>query len=149
MLPARIRAESGWSDVCILNVSSRGLQIRSIRGAAPGSTVELRHGDHVIVARVVWYNGTRAGLRAEERVPVEAIVTMARAAMVQPPAAGGLPVVERRKQPRTHEDHRLRARATEFASVGLIAIFFAATVFSMVEQAFARPLAMVRAALGS
>ena len=143
-----MHAESGWSDVCILNVSSRGLQIRSIRGAAPGSTVELRHGDHVIIARVVWHNGTRAGLSAEDRVPVEAIVTMARAAMAQP-AASELPVIERRKQPRTHEDHRVRARALEFASVGLIAIFLAATVFSMVEQAFARPLAMVRTALGS
>ncbi|MEP7130542.1 MAG: hypothetical protein ABI770_05380 [Sphingomicrobium sp.] len=139
--------ESGWSDVCILNVSSRGLQIRSIRGAAPGSTVELRHGDHVIVARVVWHNGTRAGLRAEDRVPVETIVIMARAAEVQPQAAA-LPVADRRKRPRTHEEHRLRSRALEFASVGLIAIVLAATVFSMVEQAFAPPLAMVRTALG-
>lgn len=144
-----MRSESGWSDVCILNVSSRGLQIKSIRDAAPGSTVELRHGEHVIVARVVWRNGTRSGLRASDRVPVEAIVTSARAAKVRPAAVpAGRPVAERRKQPRTHDQHRLRSRAVEFASMGLIGVFLAATLFSMVEQAFARPLAMVRAALG-
>jgi energy-converting hydrogenase Eha subunit A len=36
----------------------------------------------------------------------------------------------------------------EFASVAIIAGSLAATLFSMVEQAFARPLALVQAALG-
>jgi hypothetical protein len=50
---------------------------------------------------------------------------------------------------RSHEDNRLRARAVEFASVALIASVIVVGNFAMVEQALARPLALVRVALGS
>ena len=149
MLPARMRAETGWADACILNVSSRGLLIISSRVGGEGSSVELRHGSHAIVARVVWRKGTRAGLRAEARVPVEEIVILSRATalpLTAPTWSGG----ERRQQPRaaSHEESRLKSRMMEFASIVVIGISLAAPMFSMVEQAFARPLAMVAAALG-
>ena len=49
LLPARMRTSAGWSDACILNVSSRGALIHAKRPITQGSVVELRHGDHVIV----------------------------------------------------------------------------------------------------
>ena len=142
-----MRGDSGWSDACILNLSSRGLLINSGRPAAEGSVVELRHGDHVIVARVIWRKGTRSGLRTQDRVPVEEIVTGKQAPALRL-TAPQWPAAERRKQPRTHEENRLRSRVLEFASVAVIGGFLAATLFSMVEQAFARPLAAVHSALG-
>lgn len=149
VLPARLRAETGWADACILNVSSRGLLITSSRVGGEGSTVELRHGQYAIVARVVWRKGTRAGLRAEARVPVEEIVTESRSSALQltAPTWSG---PERRKRPRpaSHDESRLKSRMIEFASIAVIGASLAATLFSMVEQAFARPLAMVTAALG-
>ena len=149
MLAARLRADAGWGDACILNVSSRGLLITSSRVGGEGSTVELRHGPHAIVARVVWRKGTRAGLRAESGVPVEEIVTMSRAAGLQLTARDWCGAERRQTvRARSAEQSRFKARLLEFASVVIIGVSLAASAFSMVQQAFARPLAMVTAALG-
>src|SRR4051794_34204558 len=59
MLPARMRTSAGWSDACILNVSSRGLLVHTRLATPDGATVELCHGEHVIIARVVWRQGPR------------------------------------------------------------------------------------------
>src|SRR5690349_10239243 len=96
VLPARMRLGTSWSDTCILNVSSRGLMIHTGRQVAKGTQVELRRGDHIILARVVWRDGGRAGLQAEERVPIEEIVTIGQSSALQLTAVPG----ERRRQPR-------------------------------------------------
>ena len=148
MLHARMRASSGWTDACILNVSSRGLLINaSATGAVTGTEVELRHGAHVIVAEVVWRKGTRAGLRTDQRVPVDEIMALSNAPVLQL-TAGQWPHVDRRTRLRPYEESRQRSRMLEFAGVVVIAVSLAGALFSMVEQAFARPLAMVEAALG-
>jgi len=138
-----------WSDACILNISSRGLMIQASRAAPEGSIIELWKGDRVIVATVVWRKGVRAGLRSEDRLPVEEIMSLAQTPGLQLTAATGRAPYDRRKRPRTHEDSRSRARMMEFASVAVIAASLAGVAVVMVEQAFARPLAMVSAALGS
>ena len=146
VLPARIRHEASWSDACILNVSSRGLLIHTSRQAPTGSQIELRRGNHVIVARVVWRDGAKAGLRADERVPIEEIVTLGQSQVLQL-SAGACPP-ERRKYPRAEDRYRLRARAFEFAGVVAIGASLAGGAILLVEEAFARPLAIVQAALG-
>lgn len=137
-----------WTDACILNVSSGGLLIRSSRAAPQGSIVELWKGDCVIVARVVWRTGVRAGLHCEERVPVEEIMSLAQSPGLQLTAAER-PPYERRKRPRTHEQSRWRGRAFEFGSVVVIALSLAVVSYGLVERALARPLSRVQAALGS
>ena len=143
VVPARLRHGSSWTDACILNVSSRGLMIHTGRPVERGTEVEIRRGDHVIVAKVVWREGGRAGLRSDDRVPIEDIVTAGQSTALQLTAGG-----ERRKQPRTEEQSRLHARAIEFAGVIALAITLAGPGFTMVQGAFARPLAAVEAALG-
>jgi hypothetical protein len=145
VLPARIRHGASWSDACILNLSSRGLLIHTSRPAPTGSQIELRRGDHSIVARVVWRDGAKAGLRAEDRVPIEEIVTLGQSQVLQLTASGQ----ERRKSPRPDDRRRLRGRALEFASVVVIGASLAGGAVLLVEEAFSRPLAMVQAALGS
>ena len=144
-----MRDGSGWTDACILNVSSHGLLINATVAGAPatGSMIELRHGDHVIAGEIIWRKGTRAGLRTDQRVPVEEIMALGTASALQL-TAGEWPRAERRKRPRSHDESRLRSRAIEFAGVALIAASLAGAVFSMVEAAFARPLAAVQSALG-
>jgi hypothetical protein len=144
VVPARLRHGASWSDACILNISSRGLMIHTGRPIARGAEVELRRGDHVIVARVVWRDGGRAGLRSEERVPIDDIVTLGQSPALQLTAASG----ERRKHRRPGERSRIQGRAIEFAGVLVIAVSLAGAGFTMVESAFARPLAVVAAALG-
>ena len=94
VLPARMRHGAAWSDACILNVSSRGLLIHTSRQAPMGSEIELRRGEHVILARVVWRDGAKVGLRADDRVPIEEIVTLGQSRVLQLSAGGS---VERRK----------------------------------------------------
>jgi hypothetical protein len=145
-VPARLRHGAAWTDACILNISSRGLMIHTGRQIAKGAQVEVRRGDHVIIARVVWRDGGRAGLRAEDRLPVEDIMTLGQSSALQLTAAGS---VERRKHTRPEERGRLQGRAMEFATVIAIGACLSVGGFNMVEAAFARPLEIVSAALGN
>ena len=118
MLRARMRTNWGWSDACILNVSSRGLLINAGAAAAlTGGRIELWHGEQVIVGTVIWRQGTRAGLQSDDQVPVDDILAISQAPSLQL-TAGQWPGVERRKRPRSDDDSRLRARAMEFAAIG-------------------------------
>lgn len=143
VMPARLRHGASWSDACILNISSRGLMIHTGRPIVQGTEVEIRRGDQIIVARVVWRDGGRAGLRSEDRVPIEEIVSLAKAPPLQLTAgddAGG-------RNPRAHDRSRSHGRAIEFTSLLVIAASLAGAGFSMVESAFARPMALVTAVL--
>jgi hypothetical protein len=144
VVPARLRHGASWSDACILNISSRGLMIHTGRQLNRGTEVEIRRGDHVIVARVVWREGGRAGLRADDRVPVEDIVTLGQSPALQLTAATG----ERRKHSRPEERNRHRGRAIEFAGIVAVTAALAVAGLMMVQAAFAQPLSVVTAALG-
>lgn len=144
VVPARLRHGAAWTDACILNISSRGLMIHTGRQVAKGTQVEVRRGDHVIIARVVWRDGGRAGLRAEDRVPIEAIMTLGQSQALQLTAGPA----ERRKHRRPQERSRLQRRAMEFGTVIAIGACLAAAGLSMVQAAFARPVELVSAALG-
>lgn len=149
VLPARLRSGVQWSDTCILNISSRGLMIHSGRAAPKGSVVEIRRGEHVIVARVVWRDGARVGLKSDDRLPVENIMSLTQCRSLRLVADGG-ECVERRKRVRSASgDSRVRARACEFAGVGMIVLALALGVWAMAQEAFAAPLAQIEAALGS
>ena len=148
VLPARVRVHSSWCDACILNISSRGLMIQVSRGAPSADTVELRRGEHVIVARVVWRNGSRAGLRSDDRLPVEEILSQSQAPALQLTAPDGRLVERRRQHRRDHERSRQHGRLFEFASIGVIGCGLGLTLFNMIEQAFAKPMGAIRAALG-
>ena len=143
---ARLRIGASWSDACILNVSSRGVLIHAPQPPQRGSYVELRRGDQVIIGRVMWSKGSRAGLRAQDRVPIEAIVT-SKAAEGLRLTAPGHRAVERRRTARTNELSRWRARAFEFASIAALGAVLSITLVSVVSRAVAEPLSRVRTAL--
>jgi len=141
MLPARMRTSAGWSDACILNVSSRGLLVHTRLATPDGATVELFHGEHVIIARVVWRQGPRVGLAAEDRVPIEQILTLGRSVPLQ------LPSQARRRRQRAHERSREHSRLIEFVGVAGIAITLSVAATIMVSDVLAAPMARVRVAL--
>ncbi|HWU92580.1 MAG TPA: PilZ domain-containing protein [Sphingomicrobium sp.] len=146
VVPARMRLGARWSDACILNVSARGLLIHAPEPPQRGSYVELRRGEQVIIGRVMWSSGSRAGVRAQDRVPVEAIVTAKAAQSLRLTAGDGRPV-ERRHAPRHHERSRLRGRAMEFATMAAIGATLSVAAVSMMAEAFAQPLSRVGMAL--
>ena len=148
VLPARVRVGARWSDACILNISSRGLMIRTGNGITEGSVVEIRRGDHAIFARVMWREGPKAGLQVDEPLPVEEIMTLAQTGALQVTAADSLSMDRRKKKRPVYEDSRLRARAIQFVVSVAIAVGLSAAIFSMAQHALVRPMAMVTAALG-
>ena len=146
MIRARMRSGVSWHDVCILNLSRRGLGIQAAEPPQRGTYVEICRGSQVIVARVMWAKGHRAGLHSQDAIAVQALVR-------EDPAndRGAAPNVERRRAPRSmqqrHERSRLIARTMEFACVGLAGLAFGLVALGSIEQALARPIAQVRAAL--
>ena len=146
IMPARLRSCSGWTDACILNISSRGLLVHSARTGPQGSLVELWRGEHVIVARVVWQDGARAGLQTEDRLPVEQILSLnASSAMTltaAQPVAGNDAVPQRRRS-----DRRSQGRMIEYAGVVVIACSLAVTAFDLVIETLGKPMALIEQAL--
>lgn len=72
-LPARLRTDGTWGDATVLNMSSRGLMIRTQQAIRPGTYLEIRRGtDLAIVGRVVWCSGPYAGIRSQDAIDVEA-----------------------------------------------------------------------------
>lgn len=121
--------------------------IQSARPALPGSLVELRRGDHVIIARVMWRDGARVGLQADDRVPVDEILSQGHAKALQLVASEGT-LIDRRREPRHDADQaRVQGRGLEFVATIAIAIMLAAGVLGMLHQALTRPLAAVQGAL--
>jgi hypothetical protein len=147
-MPARLRSSSGWTDTCILNISSRGVMIHSARAGPQGSVVELWRGEHVIVARVMWQDGARAGLQTDDRLAVDEILSLGGSAAMMLTASDSLPR-ERRGRPRQEPDRRNQGRIVEFVGVVLVGCIFAATAYGMIEQALARPMALINGALGN
>jgi len=147
MLPARMRTPGGWSDARILNLSSRGLMVHASLSALECSEVEVWHRDLAIPARIVWREGPKAGLQAEDRIPIDEMLSLGKSDSLQL-SAGAYRDVERRKRPRTPEDSRVRARLFEFASIAMIAAALALGLSVWVIAVLAQPLAGIRRALG-
>lgn len=151
MIRARMRSGASWNDVCILNLSVRGLGIQTAQPPSSGAYVEICRGTCVIVARVVWSRGHRAGLRSQDAIFIQSIVNETLAPSQRMPVTSARPV-DRRRAPRTalqrQDDSRLAGRAMEFACFALVAGVVAMAAFGTVEQALAQPLSKVSATLG-
>ena len=141
-----MRSAAFWDDVCILNLSLHGLGIQTATPPARGTYVEIRRGSNVVVARVAWAKGHRAGLRSQDPIFIDALLSD------QPGSEMQTGTVERRKAPRSperrHEDSRFAARAMEFACFAIIACALAMGAFGAVDGALARPLSLISEALG-
>ena len=146
LVPARMQAGGRWRDACILNISSRGLLLHSSDAPGAGSYLEIRRGQHVMVARVVWSEAERFGVHTQDWLPVDAIVRDL------PPTgaakAGETRFVERRRQSReNHERSRQAGRWLEYAAFAMGGMIAASSAYGAVSMAMARPMAELDAAL--
>jgi hypothetical protein len=151
MIKARMRVSATWNDVCILNISARGMSLQAAAPPPRGTYLEVRRGAHEILARVVWVNHHRFGVRTQESLDVDAVINQPdrSAAPALAIAAGVVP--DRRRAPRSlaerHECSRMLSRAMEFAVIGIFAASAAVAAFGTVSGALERPLAQVSAAI--
>jgi len=145
---ARVRSGAQWGDACILNVSSRGMLIHSAWPIAQGSMVEILRGDQLIIARVMWSEAGRSGIRSEERLQVDDILSLEHSRSLQLIASNGILHDRRSTRQRSATEPRLDSRAIEFLAFVAIAALLALGLSAMAQQALSGPLAKVSAALG-
>ena len=147
LVRARMHSGVSWSDVCIVNISSRGLGVQAARPPGRGEYVEIRRGPHAIVGRVVWSKHHRFGISTQDVLFIDAIVNQAQ---TQAPCATPVPFRERRTRARSanaHDRSRAKGRRVEFALAILGGFCLAGALGGMVQSALARPLVAISAAL--
>jgi hypothetical protein len=152
VITARMRFNGSWSDVCVHNISSRGMLIQAGAAAARGSYIEVRRGQHVIVGRVAWSKGHRLGVRTQERLDIGAILREPDASKVNYEARiRSQPSFDRRSVYRLAkaeagwkaEQSRFRSRALEFACVAAMSAFAALMIFDTATESLRQPLNVV------
>lgn len=148
-VPARMRSGETWSDITILNVSSRGLMARASSVPAARSYIEIRRGaDLVIVGKVIWHDSCHFGIRTQDRVGVDAL--MSGSATTGPRRD---PSSERRTQPRidpaeAFERSRRRAALFQFALLAVGGLACAVLIGGGVVHVLGAPLKAIADHLG-
>lgn len=74
LIKARIRDGSAERDICILDVSTRGLLATTARPPTRGEFVELLIGGHMVVGHVKWASARRFGIALRERISIAALI---------------------------------------------------------------------------
>ena len=156
VVKARMRLDGVWKDVCIRNISSRGMLLQAGSAPARGTYVEVYRGRHVIVARIAWAKDNRFGIHTQDRLDVQAILG-------EPDLSGAnykdviktQPTFERRAAPRPTqadlrwraERSRFKAKALEFACIAAVGGSIGLVLFDTVSDTLLRAVAGVSVGL--
>lgn len=143
LIQARVRAGSSWSDAHIVNMSSRGMLVQSQTTPKRGSYLEIRRGPHAIVARVIWADSGRFGVRTQDCVYAADLLANKVTAIARKSATV---VTERRAEARNGTDHelnRFKARTFQFATLIALALAAASLAITLVREVLASPLQAV------
>ena len=152
MINARMRVGASWNDVCILNISPRGLSMQAAAPPPRGTYLEIRRGTHEIMACVMWANHHRFGVRTQDLLIIEDIIHQPNRTATAPAGAAAVVASSDRRQSQRraverHENSKMVSRVMEFAVIGIFAASAAVLTFGSVAEALQGPLADVSAAL--
>ena len=154
MIAARMHNGNTWCDANILDVSSRGLSLHTAHPPPGGAYVEVRRGTHVIVGRVIWAKAGRFGVRTQDRLAIDSLVSN-NSPKVQSTNDRDEPPAERRARPRSerlewqHAQSREKGRALQFACIAGFGFILAACAYQAVRETLSRPLSDVSMQLGA
>lgn len=156
LVPARMRADGAWVDVCIHNVSSRGLLLRGEEPPERGTYVEILGPAQTIIGRVAWRAGRRFGVRTQDRINLDALIGagVPESASGEGSAAGtdagrGNADGPRAPSPMAMiERSRRISGALQFTLLVAFGAAAAILAFRAVQQALARPLSIIARHLG-
>jgi hypothetical protein len=154
MLAARLRHGDAWSDANILNLSSRGLLLHASSPPTRGTYVEIRRGSHIIVGRVVWAEADRFGVRAQDALAINSLVSNG-SPIGQAANDPGTASVERRAQPRSdaiewrYARSGNRSRAFQFFFIAGLGFILAACAYEAVREALLQPLSIASTQLAA
>lgn len=150
LIRARLKAADGWHDACIVDLSRRGVGLQAASPPPRGSYVEIRRGDHLLVARVVWSRKHRFGVATQDAVAVDSVVADRAAPAPRPvvPKQAGERRTEARSPHELAERSRRWARRAQFAAAAGLGIVAALAIGDGVREALAAPLGEVADVLG-
>jgi hypothetical protein len=140
-----MRCGDEWTDITILNISSRGLMARTTDVPAARSYVEIRRGPSTtIVGKVVWHDSRHFGIRTQDRIGIDMLGDGCS-------AARQYTSVERRARPRSNQTDpadafarsRHKAALFQFAILSLAGIAGAIVIGSTVMNVLGRPFAII------
>lgn len=142
LLTAHLRADTGWGQVVLCNISERGMMLSGHNLPSRGSFVEVRCGDLSIAGQVRWSSGQCCGISAREAVNISGVSDD----LISTPVPAALRHA-RRSAPVSPElaaqQSRAVARAINFA-LALLAMLAAATfVAESVSRSLGDPLSRV------
>ena len=148
LIRATMRADGPQRDICIRDISSRGLMVQASTAPARGTYVEIVAEERVIVGRVIWAKDRRFGILTRERVDVAAIIRRIPAApeRFSPAARYAKPAAAAAR--RGAGSNRTLGSALEFALILAFAAALAAALVSAAYQSISRPLENVSTHLG-
>jgi hypothetical protein len=156
MIPSRMQVGAAWTDVCIHNISSRGMLVAADEAPAPGTYVDIRRGSQVIIGRAVWRNGRFFGVRTQDKIDIDAIVREPRLAQRPKPQKPEAASADRRSKARLQADaavarqleqSRQAASAMQFVAFGIAGVLAAGVVATGAYEILSRPFAAVETAL--
>ena len=142
---ASMRAEGPPLDVCVRDISSRGLMIQTRTPPPRGTYVQIECAGHEIVGIVVWRREHRFGVNTCERIDASALARERRPRIATPKPGGG---VARAVSARVTPQGRMFAQRMEFAIVATFAIVLVGALGAVAFETLSRPIAAVSAALG-
>jgi hypothetical protein len=145
VLPAKMRSGAAQVDVCIRDVSSRGMLLQAGTPPPRGTYVEILRPGYAIVARVVWAREHRFGVLARERISLASVLD--RRSAIRPGPSLLPPLNQgargrRRSPPAPPDAERSRARSAffQFAALvlaaGTVAILLARLVYDHLAGMF-------------
>ena len=138
-----MRADKGWSDIVIRNISPRGMLIKSASPPLSGAYVEIRCARLTAVGRAVWAKDNLIGIRLQDRLQIDALLGVAAKARI-----GNPPAEARAYPPRSlagiAERSRDRARKFQYLALLLVITLSAAALASTVATTLAAPFEAVR-----
>lgn len=146
MIRATMCAGGPRTDVCIRDISSRGLMVQSSAPPPRGTFVDLECAGHEIVGLVVWRREHRFGIQTRDRINVPALANRIAPEVLAPSRRRG---ASARAAVRTGAGtSRALAGRMEFAVVVLFAGALVAALGLTAFQALAQPFGAISNLLG-
>ena len=153
LVTCRLRHDTGWSDMTICNLSSRGMMAKCDDPPPRGAFVEVRRGPVVIVGQVRWSHSTHLGIHAQERIDIPTL--LGKEAENGPAGAdrraGSRGAAEAKAKPSAAdlaERSRRWGRLFDWAVLAVAGVAAAVLLVTQMHAILAAPLAQVRSALG-
>lgn len=147
LIRATMRAGGPRTDVCIRDISSRGLMAQANTPPPRGTYVDLDCAGHQVVGLVVWRKERRFGIQTRERINVAALAARIAPEILAPQRRGRCGA--RPSALRTGGGgSRAFAGRMEFALVAFFAAALVAALGISAFRALSRPFDTISAMLG-